>query len=78
MAILTFEVKGQTLTVKSSIGKIVENSVNYLDYDIIADWGADITRNLIISSGNISAMQKINEPIDESLIKAPGFQATVI
>lgn len=84
MAILTFEVKGQTLTVKSSIGRIVENSVNYLTYDVVTDWNReDVSENLIISHGSNVEMvlqdaQSTEKIILPAYIKSPGFQASVI
>ena len=52
MAILTFKVKGQTLTVESKINKIVENSVNYLDYEIIYDdkkWDPPLAKKIVVT-----------------------------
>ena len=82
MAILTFEVKGQTLTVKSSIGRIVENSVNYLNYDIVTsdpDW-IGLAKKLIIttSEGATEIGESEQEYIPNKKIISPGFQVSIV
>lgn len=82
MAILTFEVKGQTLTVKSSIGRIVENSVNYLNYDIVTsdpDW-MGLAKKLIIttSEGATEIGESEQEYIPNKKIISPGFQVSIV
>ena len=83
MAILTFEVKGQTLTVKSSIGRIVENSINYLDYEIKSDdpaWEQEnLGKYLIITTKDGKSYEQGYSPISgDNIIKTPGFQVSVI
>lgn len=85
MAILTFEVKGQTLTVKSSIGQIIENSINYLEFKIINndnDWKG-LTYKAIVSNkiGNEEAIYPTTRgegTIPKEKIKTPGFQISIL
>lgn len=83
MAILTFEVKGQTLTVKSSIGRIVENSINYLECEIKSDdpeWNQEnLGKYLVITTKDGKSYEQGYGIISgDNIIKAPGFQVSVI
>ena len=80
MAILTFRVKGQTLTVESKINKIVENSVNYLDYEIIYDdekWDSPLAKKVVITYDK-KAYEIFGDKIPSQVIRAPGFTVSVV
>lgn len=86
MAILKLIVEGQTLKVKSEIDKIVENSINYLDYEIIANddyWKkSGLVKDIIITcSGEepvrMSSVENIGK-IPPSKIRSPGFVISVL
>ena len=80
MAILTFRVKGQTLTVESKINKIVENSVNYLDYEIIYDdekWDPPLAKKVVITYDK-KTYEIFGDKIPSQVIHAPGFTVSVI
>lgn len=77
MANLYLSVKGQTLTVKSDIDRIVENSINYLKINIDtsqdSDWsGLDIKCILSSKEEEPSAFLDTNY-ITKDFLKAPGF-----
>lgn len=87
MAILTFEVKGQTLTVKSSIERIVEKSIDYLNYDVKInepEWEDCAIHLIITNEKNLSKDILYTKNADEDnyipkdAILAPGFQVTII
>lgn len=78
MAILTLKVKGQTLTVESEIDRIVENSVNYLDFKIICDdenW-EDLATKVIVTYDK-KAWEAFTI-IPSETIHSPGFTISVI
>lgn len=86
MAILKLIVEGQTLKVKSEIDKIVENSINYLDYEIIANddyWEkSGLTKDVIITY-NGGEPERIYSPentgkIPPSKIHPPCFVISVL
>ena len=80
MAILTFRVKGQTLTVESKINKIVENSVNYLDYEIIYDdkkWDPPLAKKVVVTYDK-KTYEIFGDKIPSQVIHAPGFTVSVI
>ena len=78
MANLYLSVKGQTLTVKSDIDKIVENSINYLKINIDtsqdSEWSdPDLNIKCILSNKEKSSTFYENNYITEDFLKAPGF-----
>jgi len=78
MAILTLKVKGQTLTVESEIDRIVENSVNYLDFEIIRDdenW-EDLATKVIVTYDK-KAWEAFTI-IPSETIHSPGFTISII
>lgn len=78
MAILTLKVKGQTLTVESEIDRIVENSVNYLDFEISCDdenWN-DLVKKVIVTYDK-KAWEAFTI-IPSETIHSPGFTISVI
>lgn len=80
MAILTFRIKGQTLTVESKINKIVENSVNYLDYEIIYDdekWDPPLAKKIVVTYDK-KTYEIFGDKIPSQVIHAPGFTVSVI
>lgn len=80
MAILTFKVKGQTLTVESKINKIVENSVNYLDYEIIYDdekWDPPLAKKVVVTYDK-KTYEIFGDKIPSQVIHTPGFTVSVI
>lgn len=80
MAILTFRVKGQTLTVESKIDKIVENSINYLDYEIIYDdekWDSPLAKKVVVTYDK-KAYEIFGDKIPSQVIHAPGFTVSVV
>ena len=80
MAILTFRVKGQTLTVESKINKIVENSINYLDYEIIYDdekWDPPLAKKVVVTYDK-KTYEIFGDKIPSQVIHAPGFTVSVI
>ena len=80
MAILTFRVKGQTLTVESKIDKIVENSINYLDYEIIYDdekWDSPLAKKVVVTYDK-KTYEFFGDKIPSQVIHAPGFRVSVI
>ena len=76
MANLYLSVKGQTLTVKSDIDRIVENSINYLKINIDTskdpEWNG-LTVKCIISKGKQDAAFSDKNHITKDFLKAPGF-----
>lgn len=80
MAILTFRVKGQTLTIESKIDKIVENSVNYLDYEIIYDdekWDSPLAKKVVVTYDK-NTYEIFGDKIPSQVIHAPGFTVSVV
>lgn len=80
MAKLFLEIKNQTLTIRSDIEKIVENSVNYLEYEINAtpDW-TGLSKTVIVTYNNGKKSEAHSEgQIKNQVIRAPGFSITVI
>ena len=78
MANLYLSVKGQTLTVKSDIDKIVENSINYLKINIDtsqdSEWSdPDLNIKCILSNKEKSSTFYENNYITEDFLKTPGF-----
>lgn len=78
MAKLYLEVKNQTLTVRSDIERIVENSINYLEYEVnfkTDDWEKYITKEIIITyDGEIHKRNLLEgKTIPYEVIHAPGF-----
>ena len=81
MAILKLTVEGQTLKVKSEIDKIVENSINYLDYELIlndAHWNEEGLAKEVIVTYNGSSNVCVDGVIPNSIIHPPGFLVSVI
>lgn len=76
MANLYLSVKGQTLTVKSDIDRIVENSINYLKINIDTsqdpEW-SDLNIKCILSNKEKSSTFYENNYITKDFLKAPGF-----
>ena len=80
MAKLFLNIKNQTLTVHSDIGKIIENSVNYLDYEISTtdDW-EDLTKKVIVTYNNGKNREEhTTGKIKNKVIQAPGFTISVV
>ena len=82
MAKLTLDIKNQTLTVRCDIDRIVENSVNYLEYEIntTSDWDG-LTKKVIISYNN--GKNSVEPEEEDNLIPyeaiiAPGFSVNVV
>ena len=78
MANLYLSVKGQTLTVKSDIDKIVENSINYLKINIDtsqdSEWSdPNLNIKCILSNKEESSAFYANNYITKDFLKAPGF-----
>lgn len=86
MAKLYLEVTNQTLKVHSDIDRIIEGSINYLDYELIIhtdDWSPDLTRKIVVAHNKKSWEQ--NYPTNEAerviplgAINTPGFSITVV
>lgn len=78
MAKLYLDIKNQTLTVRCDIDRIVENSVNYLEYEIntTSDW-AGYTAQVIVTCQ--SGTYRIpGEKIPNYVLLSPGFSIGVI
>ena len=79
MANLYLSVKGQTLTVKSDIDRIVENSINYLKINIDtsqdSEWSdPDLKIKCILSNKEEEPSTfYANNYITKDFLKAPGF-----
>jgi hypothetical protein len=87
MAILTFKIKGQTLSIKSKIDKLVENSINYLTYDILLEsddgWegcGINIFFTSFLGKTIKIPVTTLGESynVPKEVIKAPGFMVNMI
>lgn len=81
MAILKLIVEGQTLKVKSEIDKIVENSINYLDYELIlndAHWNEKGLAKEVIVTYDGNSYSCIDGVIPNSIIHPPGFLISVV
>ena len=83
MANLYLSVKGQTLTVKSDIDRIVENSINYLKINIDtsqdSEWSdPNLNIKCILSNKEKSSAFYENNYVTKDFLKAPGFVAHLI
>jgi hypothetical protein len=80
MAKLTLDVKNQTLTVHSDIEKIVEKSVNYLEYEVFTtdDWEG-LSQKVIVTYNNGKRAEEHTEGlIKNQVIHSPGFTISVV
>lgn len=80
MAKLFLEIKNQTLTVRSDIERIVENSINYLEYEFntTPDW-VGLSKVVIVTYNKGKDSESHSEgQIKNQVIRAPGFSITVI
>ena len=80
MAKLTLDIKNQTLTVRGDIDRIVENSVNYLEYEIntTSDWN-NLSKVVIVTYNNGKNSEAHSDgKIKNQLIRAPGFSISVV
>ena len=80
MAKLTLDIKNQTLTVRCDIDRIVENSVNYLEYEIntTSDWN-NLSKVVIVTYNNGKNSEAHSDgKIKNQLIRAPGFSISVV
>ena len=79
MAKLYLDIKNQTLTVRCDIDRIVENSVNYLEYEIntTSDWDGLSTKVIIVQGAN-KPQEVYGGKIPSSMIRTPGIMISVI
>ena len=80
MAKLYLDIKNQTLTVRCDIDRIVENSVNYLEYEIntTSDWN-NLSKVVIVTYNNGKNSEAHSDgKIKNQLIRAPGFSISVV
>jgi hypothetical protein len=80
MAKLTLDIKNQTLTVRCDIDRIVENSVNYLEYEIntTSDWN-NLSKVVIVTYNDGKNSEAHSDgKIKNQLIRAPGFLISVV
>lgn len=81
MAKLYLEVKNQTLSVRCDIDRIVENSINYLEYEIAfsEDWAQYTTKKIIVTyRGNTYERNIDNNKIPYEALCTPGFSISVL
>lgn len=87
MAILTFKIKGQTLSIESKIDKVVENSVNYLTYKILLEsddgWegcGINIFFTSFLGETIKFPVTTLGKSynVPKEVIKTPGFMVNMI
>jgi hypothetical protein len=80
MAKLILDIKNQTLTVRCDIDRIVENSVNYLEYEIntTSDW-SNLSKVVIVTYNNGKNSEAHSDgKIKNQLIRSPGFSISVV
>lgn len=85
MAKLYLEVKNQTLSVRCDIDRIVENSVNYLEYEVIfrtEDWNSITGKRIVITYNNGKSIKQ-QSLTDEKIIPhealhSPGFAISLV
>lgn len=78
MAKLILDIKNQTLTVRCDIDRIVENSVNYLEYEIkpSSDWAGYTTQVIVTCQSGTYRIP--GEKIPNYVLLSPGFSIGVI
>lgn len=81
MAKLSFEIKNQKLIVKSELDKIVEGSIDYLDFSCVAsqDWNG-MAKKFVFTYKDITkeVLEMEHFVVPPEVIKAPGFTISVI
>jgi hypothetical protein len=85
MAKLLLKVNEQSLTVEYDIPKIVENSINYLEYEVIIPDGSETWEScesfqifFTGENGSLPPSTTLSGNIPSEVIKAPGFAVTVV
>lgn len=80
MAKLYLEIKNQTLSVRCDIERIVEKSINYLEYEIIAtdDWEGLAKKVIVTYNNGKDREEHTDGKIKNKVIQAPGFTISVV
>ena len=79
MAKLLLSMNGQTLTVKKTIGQVIEKSHQYLDYEFenfSSDWNG-VVKDVIFTHGK-NSIKATNANVPDEVIQAPGFLVSVV